>query len=314
MYDMKAVLYDQYGDPAVYKIGEVEEPRLNAGEALVEVKASSINPVDWKIRRGNLRLISGFQFPKVAGSDFAGIIRSSNIPAYKPGDKVYGMVNPMYGGAYAQRLKAKAENMSHQPANLAFHEAAAIPLAGLTALQTMKYKGGIRPGNHVLINACCGGVGHLAMQYCKAHAATVTGICSSSKVETAYQLGADAVIDYTHQDIYDHDSKYDIILDPIGNIDFYRMKSKINPKGTMISFGKSALNASAVVFSLFSGKKLKFYLTNPSSADLAELRQLIEAEKIRPLIHKIFPLSQIAEAHEESEKGHTIGKIVISVR
>lgn len=310
---MKAAVYDRYGDPSVFRIAEVKEPRMKADEVLVEVKASSINPVDWKIRKGNLRVLSGYKFPRFAGSDFSGVVRASNIPGYKPGDKVYGMLTPLKGGAFAQLLTAKAKNICLQPSNLDFHEAAAIPLAGLTALQTMKYKGNIKPGYHVLINACCGGVGHLALQYCKAIKVKVTGICSATKVETAYQLGADRVIDYQREDIYAGDDAYDIILDPIGNIDFNQMKKKMTGNGIMISFGKSLSNATAAVYSLFTRKKLKLFLTTPSHEDLEELKNLVEQGKIKPVIHKIFPFDQIAAAHEESELGHAAGKIAVSV-
>lgn len=311
---MKAAVYDRYGDPSVFRIAEMKEPQMKPDEVLVEVKASSVNPVDWKIRKGNLRIISGFKFPKFAGSDFSGVVKASNIPGYKPGDKVYGMLNSFKGGAFAQLLTAKAGNICLQPSNLDFHEAAAIPLAGLTSLQTMKYKGKIKPGHHVLINACCGGVGHLAVQYCKARMAKVTGICSSSKVETAYQLGADRVIDYQKGDIYAGENEYDIVLDPIGNIDFSQMKKQMAENGIMISFGRSLSKAATALYSIFLEKKLKFFLTIPSHEDLLELKGLIEQDKIRPLIHRIFPLSQVAEANEESENGHAIGKIVVSVK
>jgi NADPH:quinone reductase-like Zn-dependent oxidoreductase len=310
---MKAAVYDNYGDASVFRIAEVDRPKLKPNEALVEVKASSVNPVDWKIRRGNWKFFSGFGFPKISGSDFSGIVRASNIYHYKPGDEVFGMLNPVKGGAYAQYATVKAHQMNHKPATLNFNEAGVTALAGLTAFQIMKYKGKLKSGHNVLINACCGGVGHFAVQYCKSMGASVTGICSTEKIQTAYQLGANRVIDYKKQNIYEQEGAYDVILDPVRAISFEKIKSKIRKNGTMISFSPSPEHLFALVYTRFTSKNLKMYLTNTNSSDLGELKELIEAGKIRPLIHKVFPLEQISEAHKESENGHVAGKIAVVI-
>lgn len=310
---MKAAVYNQYGDPSVLKIEDIELPRLKSGEVLIEIKASSINPVDWKIRNGNLKYLTGFNFPKLTGSDFSGIVRASNAFEYKPGDKVFGMLNPVKGGAFAEYAAAKPKIMCLMPSNIDFPEAAAVPLAGLTAMQTMKYKGRIKEGHHVLINACCGGVGHFAVQYAKAQGARVTGICSTGKVSKAYNLGADSVVDYMRQSVYDEPAEYDIILDPIGNINFEKIKRRLKKGGNMIVFHPSSDIIKAWTFAIFSARKVKFYLTKANHADLAELKELIEAGKIMPLIHKTFALNQAAEAHQESQHGHIAGKIAVKI-
>jgi NADPH:quinone reductase-like Zn-dependent oxidoreductase len=310
---MKAAIYKKYGDASVFDIIDTDRPTIKPGEALVEIKASSVNPVDWKIRRGNWKYLTGFGFPKRAGSDFAGIVRASNIYEYKAGDKVYGMLNPVKGGAYAEFASVKANLMCHMPENLQFNEAAVVPMAGLTALQTMKYKGKIKPGHHVLINSCCGGVGHFAVQYCKSLGASVTGICSTNKIQTAHQLGADLVVDYKTQSIYDRPGAYDIILDPIGSISFEKIKPKMKKNGVMIAFAPTSESIFAWIYTFFTSRKVKIYLTHTNSPDMEELKKLIEANKIKPLIHKVFTLDRVGDAQQESENGHVTGKIAVQI-
>ena len=310
---MKAIVYEKYGSHRELKIQEMDIPKPKAGEALVEIKGSSVNPVDWKIRRGNLRIVSGFRFPKQAGSDFSGIVRASNIAHYQHGDEVYGMINPVKGGAHAEFAIVKNHEMGRKPKNMPFHEAAALPLAGLTALQTMKYKGKIQKGHSVLINACCGGVGHFAVQYCKAQSASVTGICSTNKIDQAKKLGADKVIDYKKEDVFEIPGTYDIILDPIGNINFKRMKSKLNKNGVMIAFRPLPENILAWIYTIFTSQKLKFYLTRVNPKDLKELATLVEDQKIRPFIHEVFDLEHTSDAYQIAEEGHMAGKVAIKV-
>lgn len=308
---MLAAQYKKYGPPTVFYLDQVPDPKLKKNQVLVEVKASSVNPVDWKIRRGNLKFVTGIRFPKRAGSDFAGIVIDSRASGYKKGDLVYGMQNPVKGGAYSQYLAVNQQKLTHMPRNLTFIQAAALPLAGLTALQVMENKGAIEAGDHVLVNACAGGVGHLAVQYCKARGANVTGICSTGKIPLAKKLGADQVIDYKKEDIYQHNQKYDIVFDPIGSLAFHKFKPFLQDKSTFIAFAPTAATIWAWFYTVFSRQKVKFFLTNSNAKDLQHLRTLVEDHKIRPLIHAIYPLNQLSEAQEESENGHAAGKIVV---
>jgi NADPH:quinone reductase-like Zn-dependent oxidoreductase len=308
---MKAALYDRYGGPEILRIGEVPKPDPGAGELLVEVKAASVNPVDWKIRRGNLKLLTGFRFPKRIGMDFSGIVRNSSNSKFKNGDAVYGKLGKAGIGAIAEWVTVKPEHLSLKPGNLSFEEAAAVPLAGLTALQVLKYKGRLKHGMQVLINGCAGGVGHLAVQYAKAYGAVVTGICSTSKIDTAYKIGADHLIDYKSGNVYEKMQNYDIIFDAVGNMHYFKIKQFLTQKGTLIAFTPNAGDLTAFLLRPILKKKVSLFLTSSSGEDLNELKNLIEQNKIHPLLHRVFNFTEVSEAYRESEKGHATGKIVI---
>ena len=223
---MKAVVINRYGAADVLEYREVEKPAINDDEILVEVYASSVNPVDWKVRQGQLKIITGKKFPRILGCDFSGKIAEigKNIKNYKVGDEIYGMVSALKGGAYAEYVKVSLENILAKPRNLDFEQAAAVPLAGLTALQSLRNLGKIKQGDRVLINGCSGGVGSFAIQIAKSFDANVTGICSSKNIEFSKNLGADNVIDYTRKNILERDETYDIFFDVVGNQSFSQIK------------------------------------------------------------------------------------------
>ncbi|MFO8038876.1 MAG: NAD(P)-dependent alcohol dehydrogenase [Sodalinema sp.] len=195
---MKAILIDRYGNPDVLEYRDRDLPVAKGDHVLVKIMASSVNPVDWKVRRGDFGLVSGFNFPKALGSDVAGIVEAvgDDVETLQPGDEVFGFISPLEGGAYAEYLIIPAENLAAKPTRLSFAEAAAVPLAGLTAMQSLLDLGELRPGLSVLINGASGGVGSLAVQIAKAFEANVTGVCSASNQDLVSQLGADQVIDY----------------------------------------------------------------------------------------------------------------------
>jgi NADPH:quinone reductase-like Zn-dependent oxidoreductase len=313
---MKAIVIDRYGSPEVLQEREVEKPSPQGDRVLVKVQASSVNPVDWKIRQGDLQLLSGFRFPLSLGCDFAGVVEAvgSEVSQFHIGDEVYSFTNPIGGGAYAEYVTVPAASLALKPHNMTFEEAAAVPVAGLTALQGLVDEGQLRPGQKVLINGASGGVGTFAVQIAKAMSAEVTGVCSSRNVELVKSLGADRVIDYTQQDFTQDTVRYDVIFDAVAKRSFSACQNVLQPQGIYVSTLPALDNLGAMVQSLiFPGKKAKFILVKPIPRDFNALRELIEAGKVCSIIDRTFPLSEIAAAHTYSETGRTVGKISIAV-
>lgn len=313
---MKAVVIDRYGSSEVLQEREVEKPSPQSDRVLVKVRSSSVNPVDWKIRQGDLQLLSAFRFPLRLGCDFAGVVEAvgSEVSQFQPGDEVYSFTNPIGGGAYAEYVTVPASSLALKPHNMTFEEAAAVPVAGLTALQGLLDEGQLRPGQKVLINGASGGVGTFAVQIAKAMSAEVTGVCSSRNVELVRSLGADRIIDYTQQDFTQEEVRYDLILDAVAKRSFPECEKILQPQGIYVSTLPAFENLGAMVQSfIFPGKKAKFILAKPIPRDLNALRELIEAEKVNSIIDRTFPLSEIVAAHTYSETGRTVGKISIAI-
>jgi NADPH:quinone reductase-like Zn-dependent oxidoreductase len=313
---MKAIVIDRYGSSGVLRERDVEKPSVQDDRVLVKVGASSVNPVDWKIRRGDLQLLSGFRFPLHLGCDLAGVVEAvgNRVSQFRPGDQVYTFTNPIGGGAYAEYVTVPATSLALKPRNMTFEEAAAVPLAGLTALQGLLDEGQLRPGQKVLINGASGGVGTFAVQIAKAMSAEVTGVCSAKNVELVLGLGVDHVIDYTQQDFTRGDIRYDLIFDAVATRSFSECAKVLQPQGIYVSTLPAVENLGAMVQSLiFPGQKSKFILVKPNSRDLNALRELIEAGKVRSTIDRTFPLSEIAAAHTYSETGRAVGKIVVTL-
>lgn len=313
---MKAVVIDQYGSTDVLRERVVEKPSPQGDRVLVKVRASSVNPVDWKIRQGDLQLLSGFRFPLHLGCDFSGVVEAVGfqVSQFQIGDEVYSFTNPIGGGAYAEYVTVPAASLALKPGNMTFEEAAAVPVAGLTALQGLLDEGQLRPGQKVLINGASGGVGTFAVQIAKAMSAEVTGVCSQKNIELVRSLGADRTIDYTQQDFTQEAVEYDLILDAVGKRSFSACEKVLKPQGIYVSTLPALDNLGAMVQSyIFPGKKAKFMIAKPLPRDLNALRELIEAGKVRSIIDRTFPLSEIAAAHTYSETGRTVGKIAIAV-
>ena len=312
---MKAVVIRRYGAAEVLQYEDVEQPKIEPTQLLVKVRASSVNPIDWKIRQGMLSLIIGNKFPKILGFDVAGDVVEvgSGVTRFKPGDPIYGSTS-FPGGGYAE-FAAIPENLATlKPTNLSYEEAAAVPLAALTALQALPDQGNIQTGQTVLINGAAGGVGIFAVQIAKALGAVVTGVSSTKNLDLVKSLGADRVIDYTQQDFAEDTAQYDIIFDAVGKRSLSETKKVLKPNGVYITTVPSPkVLLESVLTAFLPGRKAKFLFEKPNAKDLLFLKELIEAGKIRAVIDRTYPLQELAAAHGYSETGRAVGKIAIAV-
>ncbi|XZN99677.1 MAG: NAD(P)-dependent alcohol dehydrogenase [Microcoleus sp.] len=313
---MQAVVFDRYGDIEVLQYREVEQPTIKPDELLVQVRASSVNPVDWKIRQGHLQLLSGFNFPRIVGSDISGVVVEvgQDVTRFQPGDEIYTFLNPLSGGACAQYCAVPESTAAIKPQNVTHAEAAAVPIAGLTALQALRDLGEIQAGKKVLINGASGGVGIFAVQIAKAMKAEVTGVCSAKNLNFVQSLGSDIVLDYAEIDFTQQTQKYDIILDAVGKKNFADCENVLQTEGVYISTLPSFENLAPMFLSLFmSGKKAKLIVANANPSDLGSLRELIESGEVEPIVDRTYSLEEVAAAHAYSETGRAVGKIAISI-
>lgn len=313
---MKAAIINRFGSPEVLKIEEVPVPEIKDNEILIKVKASSVNPVDWKHRLGNHKLVLGSNFPIILGYDVSGTVEKTAIKVtkFKTGDKVYARVNHKYGGTYAEYAVTSVETLAKIPDKINFEEAAAIPLAAITALQGLRDKGNIKPGDNILINGAAGGVGHFAVQIAKYFDANVAAVCSSRHKEMMQDLNPDVHIDYKQTNIKSLQAKYDIIFDVVGTESYKTLRHLLKPKGIYITTLPRPKVLFHKIFSLFSGgKKVKTFLMKSNGSDLEFLNKMIEEDKLKIFIDKIYSLEEIQEAHRYSESGKAAGKIIIRV-
>jgi NADPH:quinone reductase-like Zn-dependent oxidoreductase len=321
---MKAMVYDRYGSPDVLTLREVEKPAVADDGVLVRVRAASVNPVDWHTLTGTpymVRVQAGLREPKseLLGVDFAGTVEDvgSSVNGFQPGDEVFGARS----GALSEYVCARKVVVA-KPANLTFEEAAAVPVAAVSALQGLRDKGGIQSGHRVLINGASGGVGTFAVQIAKALGAEVTAVCSTRNVETAQSLGADDVIDYTQEDFTRNGRRYDLMLDIAGNRSWTDCKRILEDNGTLVFVGGPKTNplvgplghcVKVLVASLPGSRDVKIFIARVTKEDLTVLRELLEAGKIKPVIEKRYDLSDAPEALRYLGEGHARGKLVIIV-
>ncbi len=313
---MKAAIINSYGSPEVLRYQDVEPPQIKRDQLRVKVHAASVNPIDWKIRKGMLRLLTGNSFPMILGFDVSGEVVEvgQSVTQFKPGDLIYARLDQLPGGAYAEYAPIAAKVAAPKPENLTHEQAAAVPLAALTALQALRDEGGLQPGHKVLINGSSGGVGTFAVQIAKAMAAEVTAVCSTKNIELVKTLGADRTLDYTQQDFTQDAARYDIIFDAVGNRSFAQCQGALNPKGVYVTTQPLPASFLESLLTLpWPGKKAKVILLKSSAQDLADLKALIEAGKIRCIIDRTYPLAETAAAHARSETERAVGKIVITV-
>ena len=322
---MKAIVYCDYGSPDVLKVEDIEKPAPGDDQVLVRVRAASVNPLDWHYMRGTpyfMRLGAGLRKPKVTrlGVDFAGTVEAvgRNVKRFKPGDEVFGGRT----GAFAQYVLVREDRaVALKPANLTFEQAASVGVAAITALQGLRDKGQIQPGQKVLINGASGGVGTFAVQIAKSFGADVTGVCSTRNVDMARSIGADHVIDYTKEDFTKSAERYDLILDNVGNHSLLESRRVLNPKGKYIMVGGPAGRwidplpraLSALVLSRFVSQDIRLFLADLNQADLNILRDLMQAGKVTPVIDRRYRLSEVSEAIRYLEQGHARGKVVINL-
>ena len=322
---MKAIVHRCYGSPDVLAFEDIEKPAAADNEVLVRVQAASVNPLDWHYMRGSpylMRLGSGLGTPgnTSLGVDFAGTVEAvgKNVKLFKPGDEVFGGKR----GAFAEYVSVRENGaLTLKPANVTFEQAASAPIAAITALQALRDKGKIKPGQKVLINGASGGVGTFAVQIAKSFGAEVTGVCSTRNVEMVRSIGADHVFDYTREDYTESGQRYDLIIDNVGNHSLLENRRVLNPDGIFVIVGGPKGNwlgplmspVRALLLSPFVGQDFVMVLAKMSKEDLAILGDLMQAGKVIPVIDRRYRLSEIPAAIRYSEEGHARGKIVINV-
>ena len=319
---MKAIVYRTHGSADVLRYEEIEKPPPGDREVLLKVRAASLNPLDWRLIRGvpvlSLLIELGKEKLKRPGVDVAGEVEAvgRNVTRFKPGDEVFGACP----GGFAEYACAKESGLAVKPDNVTFEQAACVGVAGLTALQGLRDKGKIRPGQKVLINGASGGVGTFAVQIAKSLGAEVTGVCSGGNVDLVRSLGADQVIDYTCEDFTRSGRRHDVILDNVGNQPFSACRRVLNPSGILVNVGgpKSLLRImtrilGALVLSRFVSQTIVVFMARMSSEDLGVLSDLMKAGKVTPVIDRQYKLSEISEAMGYAEAGHARGKVVVTV-
>jgi NADPH:quinone reductase-like Zn-dependent oxidoreductase len=323
---MKAIVYRCYGTPEVLKLEEIAKPTPADDRVLVKVRAASVNPLDWHYLQGKpyiMRASAGIGKPDsiLMGADFAGTVEAvgKNVTRFKPGDEVFGDRD----GAFGEYVSvAEKGAMALKPSNMTMEQAAAVPIAGLTALQALRDKGKVQAGQKVLINGASGGVGTFAVQIAKTYGADVTGVCSTRNVEMVRSIGADHVIDYTKEDFTHGSARYDLIIDNVGNHTLSEYRHVLTPNGTLVIVGGPSDNswlgplttlASAYFVAPFVSQKMTFMLARANKDDLDVLRELMQAGKLTPVIDRHYALAETAQAISYLEQGHARGKVIIAV-
>lgn len=318
---MKAIVYTEYGSPDVLRLEDVEKPVAKEGEVVVKVRAASVNALDWHFMRGTPRLMRvafGLRRPRLnrLGVDVAGEVDAvgPGVTGLKPGDAVFGSAR----GAFAEYAWTKADRLLPKPANLSFEEAAAVPIAGFTALQALRDIGKIRAGQKVAVDGAGGGVGGFGVQIAKAYGADVTAICGSGNVERMRALGAVHVVDYSEEDFTRSGKRYDLILGANAHHSLLDYRCALAPGGIYVMTGgggSQMLQAMllAPLLSLFGDRKLSMKGAKAKREDLQALKEMLEAGKIKPSIDRTYKLAETAEAIRYMEAGHVKGKIVITI-
>jgi NADPH:quinone reductase-like Zn-dependent oxidoreductase len=320
---MKAIVYIEYGSADVLHFTEVPKPVPADNEVLIKVRAAALNALDWRMMNGKPVLIrpmiGGLRKPKITrpGHDVSGQVEAigKNVTQFKPGDEVFGAC----AGSCAEYACAKEDKVAPKPANVSFEDAAAVPVAGLTALQALRDQGHVQRGHRVLVDGASGGVGTYAIQVAKAFGAEVTAACSTNKMETAQSIGADHVIDYTRDDFAQKGKLYDVIVGANAHHSLYDYRRSLSPNGiyVMAGGGVPQMLQSLLLGPLVSKvgkKKLRFIMAQVTRTDLDYLASLLAAGTIVSVIDRRYPLRDTAEAVRYLEEGHARGKIVITVQ
>lgn len=311
---MKAAVTEAFGGVERVVVREVPRPVPGPGEVLVRVRAASMNPLDCKLREGKLRLIWRLKPPFVLGFDVAGEVEAvgPGVTRLRPGDAVFGELRRP--GAHAEHAVAREDLLLPKPPRLSFEEAAAVPTAAMSALQSLRDDAGPRPGQHVLVNGAGGGIGAFAVQIAKAGGARVTAVASARNQALVRELGADEALDYAKDDFPRRESAFDVVLDVVPNRSFPECRRCLVPGGTYVTtlpgpgpFLWRALTA----LPLFGGRRCRALVLRPRRSDLEELVRLAEAGQLRPVVGDVLPLEAIRDAHLRMQSGHARGKIVV---
>ena len=323
---MKAIVSRKYGSPDVLELKEVEKPIPLENQILVKIHAASLNFGNLVLLKGEpflARFAFGLLRPKyqIPGGDIAGRVEAvgKDVKQFQPGDEVFGDLSACGWGGLAEYVSVPERALALKPANLSFEEAAAVPMAAVTALQGLRDKGKIRPGQKVLINGASGGVGTFAVQIAKSFGAEVTGVCSTRNIEILQSIGPDHVIDYTKENFTQKEDRYDLILGVNGSHPISAYKRVLNPNGSFIHLGGSESQMYQTLFlgpiiSKTGNKKMSNLLQRASQNDLNYMKELLETGKVRPVIDRKYKLSEVPEAFRYFEKGHSQGKVVITVK
>ena len=322
---MKAIVYHEYGSPDVLKCEEVEKPVPKPDEVLIQIRAAAVNPLDWRLMKGEPRLMRVMaRLLKMPigrpGVDVAGEIEAvgRNVTQFKPGNAVFGACR----GAFAEYGCPRESGIAMKPDNVTFEQAACVNVAGLTALQGLRDKGKIQPGSNVLINGAAGGVGTFAVQIAKSFGAHVTGVCSTRNVDMVRSIGADEVIDYTRNDFTTSEQRYDLILDTVGNHSFSECRRVLNTAGRYVGIGGphdvSLMGLLApmirdLLLSVFVSQKAVMFIAKSSQDDLTLLGELVATGRLRPVIDSRYSLSDAPNAVRHVEEGHARGKVIITL-
>jgi NADPH:quinone reductase-like Zn-dependent oxidoreductase len=323
---MKAIVQDRYGSADVLEFRDIDVPAVGAEDVLVRGHAAGCGPDVWHTMTGMpyfARLMLGLRRPKVRvrGSDVAGTVEAvgATVMGFKPGDEVMGIAK----GSFAELAVALSEKLVPKPARLSFEEAAAVPVSGLTALQAIRDKAKVQPGQTVLVIGAAGGVGTLTVQIAKAFGAKVTGVCSTSKADLVRSIGADEVIDYTRKDFTDGSRRWDVIVDTAGRRPLSGLRRALTPKGVLVVVGGDGGGRwtggffrgmlGGPLLSPFVGQKLRGLVSKENGEDLQALKELIEAGTVTPVIDRTYPLIEAPDAIRYLEEGHPRGKVVVTV-
>ncbi|MCH7958867.1 MAG: NADP-dependent oxidoreductase [Candidatus Hydrogenedentes bacterium] len=333
---MRAVIMTEYGGPEVMRVEDIAEPEMGAGDVMVDVRAAALNPIDFKIRNGDMKQAMKFDMPLTMGFEMAGVVREvgSDVTKFKPGDEVYARVAGSRIGCFSECIAVDESVVALKPPSLSFEEAASLPLAGLTAWQCLTDRMNVSQGQKVLIHAGAGGVGTLAIQFAKHLGAYVATTASPRNHEFLKDLGADEVIDYTAEDFTEKCSDYDAVLDTMGGTVLEKCFQVVKPGGWVVSITSMPDPETAVEMGMplpvrlilrlmtrkvrglarKAGVNYRFLFMNPNSEDLEGFNKLIAAGKLKPIIDKVYPLDEAVHAMNYLELGHARGKVVLKVR
>jgi NADPH:quinone reductase-like Zn-dependent oxidoreductase len=326
---VKAVVQDVYGPAGVLELRDIARPPIGEEEVLVQVRAAGVDPGVWHLMAGEPYLIRvmgfGFRAPKVKvrGRDVAGVVAAAGarVTRFRAGDQVYGTCE---SGSFAEYAAARERRLAAKPAGLSFEQAAVVPISGVTALQAVRGSGRVQAGQQVLVIGAAGGVGSFAVQIAKASGATVTGVCSSPKAGLVRSLGADDVIDYTHDEIDCNGARYDVVIDTAGNRPLSLLRRAMTPRGTLVlvggehgggrvlgGFGRQLLRAPLV--SMFTGQRLRGLTAKEGAEDLQAITRLIDSGAVTPVIDRTYALAGAPDAIRYLARGHAAGKVVVTV-
>jgi NADPH:quinone reductase-like Zn-dependent oxidoreductase len=308
-------MFDRYGANEVVEVRDVAVPVASAGDVLVKVHAASVNPVDWKVRYGQAKILTGSKFPKVLGCECAGVVFETGPGAtkFRNGDRVVMYTSVKKLGAFAEYACAAGDRVYPIAEGITFEQAACLPIAGLTALQSLRDHGKIAAGKKVLVNGAAGGVGHFAVQIAKVFGAEVTAVASGRNADFVKELGADAVIDYGREDFTRGKERYDLVFDAVSMSSFSACRRVLAPKGIYVNTLPNATLVIQLLTGFLPGRKARSMWVRPSAADINWMMEHIRAGKVRVFIEQVYPLDRTKDALASSEAGRTRGKIVLTM-